>query len=61
MPCLCLCLSLFLCVYLGQWPHFEIAFPLVVSIFRKTPAGLTRFAVPCLAFACAFIYFFVFI
>ena len=51
MPSLCLCLSLLLCVYLinsGQWVHFQIAFPLAVSIFRKTPAGLTCRAVPCL-------------
>ena len=51
VPSLCLCLSLFLCVYLinsDQWRHFQIAFPLAVSIFRKTPAGLTCCAVPCL-------------
>ena len=51
MPSLCLCLSLLLCVYLinsGQWPHFQIAFPLAVSICIKTLAGLTCRAVPCL-------------
>ena len=53
MPCLCLCLSLFLCIYLinsAQCVHFQIAFPLVVSLFKKTAAGLPCHALPYLTF-----------